>query len=185
MSTVRASLLALTIGPLTSCSSSITPDAASDAPADQLAVIDATSPSDVPAAPDATTPPDAPSIPDATSLSDVPATPDVPVAPASTISCPADAGIVFPASLAACTHASDCVAVVHGLNCCGAMEFIGINIAQQTAYSGPEMACEMRVAYNTCGCPPPPPVAQDGHMVPFGTDAGVDCVVGVCLTHAP
>src|SRR5438128_1115367 len=46
------------------------------------------------------------------------------------ITCPADAGVTFPAAITACNVASDCVAVVHGLDCCGSSEIVGINRTQ-------------------------------------------------------
>jgi len=148
------------------CASSVTPAGQSDASgADQIALTDATHLSDVHV------------------TTDVRGIIDTGVASAVSISCPADAGVGFPASLAQCNVATDCVAVVHGLDCCGSTEIVGINVAQQTAYAVPEAACEMRVGYNMCDCAAHAPVAQEGHTIPGGTDAGLDCVGGVCMTH--
>lgn len=104
---------------------------------------------------------------------------------ADRIACPVDAGVEFSASLAVCTRASDCVVVTHGLDCCGSRELVGINAAQRDAYNAPEAVCEMRLNFGRCRCVAQPSVAQDGRILPDGANAVVDCIGGLCLTHAP
>ncbi len=104
---------------------------------------------------------------------------------AAAISCPSDAGAVFPASLALCSNPTECVAVVHGLDCCGSIEYVGINLAQRDAFAVPENSCEAIIRFNMCDCLVRPPLAQDGRAVPAGTVPPVQCVGGMCLTHVP
>ncbi|MEI8254665.1 MAG: hypothetical protein WCJ30_03245, partial [Deltaproteobacteria bacterium] len=72
-----------------------------------------------------------------------------------------------------------------GLDCCGSIEWVGVNGGQQGSFAAPEAACEVRIGFNMCDCVARAPAAQDGRTVPPGTNALVDCVSGVCLTRGP
>jgi pilus assembly protein FimV len=83
-----------------------------------------------------------------------------------------------------CSGDSDCVAVLHTTNCCGAAIWIGIRTTARSRFASLENACD--ASYPPCNCAPaPPPVAADGSVIPVGTTAGAECAAGVCKTFAP
>lgn len=106
------------------------------------------------------------------------------VAPASPIVCPSHPEIAYPAAARGCTSASDCVAVVHGLDCCGSQQYVGVNRAAQAAQFDPvEMQCRAAVHFGLCDCRGMPTVAQDGNVVPSPDRVAVDCRAGGCFAY--
>jgi hypothetical protein len=81
-----------------------------------------------------------------------------------------------------CLVDSDCVAVNHTTNCCGAAVWLGINKAGAQAFSTFESACD--ASYPRCGCGSGVPTASDGSSIGFGVTAEVTCQGGVCKTYA-
>ena len=82
-----------------------------------------------------------------------------------------------------CSMDSECVAVLHTINCCGAAAWIGIRKSADAHFTALESQCD--ASYPACGCPAGPPIADDGSVIPFGTAAGAECVLGQCKTFAP
>jgi len=97
---------------------------------------------------------------------------------------PMDAGLcVLPAFDRACTTPADCIVAVHMINCCGTERHLGINHSERARFDAFETACV--VTYPSCGCPPQPPVADDGTMppgMPVSGEPTLECLAGVCTT---
>jgi hypothetical protein len=81
-----------------------------------------------------------------------------------------------------CTNDTDCVAVMHTTNCCGAAVWLGINASVAEHFSALEKLCD--ASYPACGCAAGPPVADDGSIIPLGEAAGVTCDAGTCKTFS-
>jgi hypothetical protein len=81
-----------------------------------------------------------------------------------------------------CTLDSECVAVMHTTNCCGAAIWLGINTSAADHFSSLEKMCD--ASYPACGCAAGQPVAEDGSLIPFGEAAGVTCAAGTCKTFS-
>jgi hypothetical protein len=81
-----------------------------------------------------------------------------------------------------CAVDSECVAVMHTTNCCGAAIWIGINTSAAEHFSSLEKMCD--AGYPACGCAAGPPVAEDGSLIPFGEAAAVTCAAGTCKTFS-
>jgi hypothetical protein len=81
-----------------------------------------------------------------------------------------------------CTIDTDCVAVIHTTNCCGAAVWLGINASLAEHFLTLEKACDAN--YPACGCAAGQPVADDGSFIPFGEAAGVTCAAGTCKTFS-
>ena len=81
-----------------------------------------------------------------------------------------------------CIVDSDCLAVRHTTNCCGASVWLGINKAGGQEFSTLESVCD--ASYPACGCASGPPTTSDGSSISFGADAAVTCQGGVCKTYA-
>jgi hypothetical protein len=82
-----------------------------------------------------------------------------------------------------CAIDTDCMAVLHTTNCCGAATWLGIRAAAAVKFATLEQACD--ATYPKCGCAAGAPVAEDGSVIPFGQTAGVTCVSGTCKTFSP
>jgi hypothetical protein len=81
-----------------------------------------------------------------------------------------------------CLVDSDCVAVRHTTNCCGASVWLGINKAGAQMFSTLEAACD--ASYPRCGCAAGMPTASDGSSISFADTAAVTCQGSVCKTYA-
>jgi hypothetical protein len=82
-----------------------------------------------------------------------------------------------------CTLNTECLAVLHTTNCCGAATWFGIYAAAADKFAMLEKECD--ASYPKCGCAAGAPVAEDGSVIPFGQTAGVACVSGTCKTFSP
>jgi hypothetical protein len=128
---------------------------------------------------DAATNSDSTTITDATTISDG----GEPVS--GSITCGMHPTPTYPASITQCTDATQCIAVQHGLDCCGSLAIDGINAAQQDAFNSVEMSCRSEINFNMCGCVAQEAVAQDGHTVGAGVVVRLRCDSGTCVTFVP
>jgi hypothetical protein len=98
----------------------------------------------------------------------------------------------FPAFADACSSLSDCVMVLHQLDCCGSLAAIGINVAVRNDFDVAEQTWQ--ASCPACGCAQQPTNAQDGnvassiasiHVACAKPDAGADAGSGsgVCRTY--
>jgi hypothetical protein len=72
-----------------------------------------------------------------------------------------------------CAQDGDCAFLAHQIDCCGTMQFVGINGAFKTQAQAAEGALE--AACGKCGCPASPATAQDGHVVLESSHVTVRC----------
>ena len=84
----------------------------------------------------------------------------------------------FPPLDKSCEASSDCFVAEHMINCCGALEAIGLNVAAMSAFLSAETTC----GPNQCQCDPGPTKAEDGRAIERGV-LEVQCVRHVCMTR--
>lgn len=91
----------------------------------------------------------------------------------------------FPSFADACTTNSQCVLVLHQVDCCGSMVAMGINVNARNDFDRDEQT--WRGSCPACGCTPRPTTAQDGNAGDFTsirvTCAGAASGSGVCRTY--
>lgn len=89
----------------------------------------------------------------------------------------------FPTFDKGCSSDANCVLVRHTTSCCGSQLFMGINHAELARFQAAESICDSQ--YPACGCASQGADAEDGTMVPWGSESRivVSCNNGVCLSH--
>lgn len=89
----------------------------------------------------------------------------------------------FPTFDKGCTNDASCALVRHTTSCCGSQLFMGINHAELARFQAAESICDAQ--YPACGCASQGADAEDGTMVPWGSEnlIGVSCVNGTCRSH--
>jgi hypothetical protein len=89
----------------------------------------------------------------------------------------------FPKFEKGCTNDASCVLVRHTTSCCGSQLFMGINHSELARFQAAESICDSQ--YPACGCASQGADAEDGTMVPWGSEnlIAVSCVNGTCLSH--
>ncbi len=117
--------------------------------------------------------------PDALGSSDlaVSSPPDVAWSRDLAVACP----MVFPTFDRQCSMATDCVAVLHQIDCCGTYVALGIRGTEQSAFAAAEKDCESM--YPGCGCAQRPTVAEDGTTDNGGAQLVARCAQGQCQSH--
>ena len=91
-------------------------------------------------------------------------------------------GYTTPSFSKACVKATDCVVVMHQIDCCGTQIAIGVAAGEQTRFVAEEKTCA--ATYPMCGCATQTTKTEDGSSLDMGGDpAAVDCVGGVCTTY--
>lgn len=81
-----------------------------------------------------------------------------------------------------CAKNTDCVAVVHTTNCCGAAVWLGLRSTEAQPFATLESTCD--ASYPACGCASGPPTTDDGSTVMQGGAVSVSCQGGTCKTFA-
>lgn len=89
----------------------------------------------------------------------------------------------FPTFEKGCTNDASCAIARHRTGCCGPELFMGINHAELTRFQAAESICDSQ--YPPCNCPPTNAKAEDGTLVPAGSESliVVACNNGLCQTH--
>ena len=89
----------------------------------------------------------------------------------------------FPMFEKSCTADANCVLVSHTTSCCGSALFMGINHDELTRFQSAESICDAQ--YPGCGCASQGANAEDGTLVPWGTESMivVSCNNGLCQSH--
>lgn len=100
----------------------------------------------------------------------------------SSVQCVGDMPM-FPTFDKTCAMSTDCITVMHQVNCCGTRAAMGINSAEQKAFADAEATCEMQ--YPACGCAAMPTTTEDGKSATDETQIQVACMNGQCLTFLP
>ena len=81
-----------------------------------------------------------------------------------------------------CAKDTDCVAVVHTTNCCGAAVWLGLRSTEAQPFATLESSCD--ASYPACGCASGPPTTDDGSTVMRGGAVSASCQGGTCKTFA-
>jgi hypothetical protein len=89
----------------------------------------------------------------------------------------------FPTFDKGCTNDASCVLVRHTTSCCGSQLFMGINHSELSRFQAAESVCDAQ--YPACGCASQGADAEDGTMVPWGSESRivVSCIGGTCQSH--
>ncbi len=87
-----------------------------------------------------------------------------------------------------CQAVNDCVVVAHTVDCCGTIEYVGIEVSKQSAFVACEQAWDQSLP--ACGCPAGPATAEDGKTVTDPSQVMTDCTNftqsgGICYTYVP
>src|SRR5262249_45697020 len=103
----------------------------------------------------------------------------------------ADAGSVhcvgpnasFPTFDKTCTTVADCTLVGHTTSCCGSGIIMAINKGETARFQAAEAVCDRQ--YPACGCAAQGVSAEDGSLVPFGSENLIvaSCDNMVCRSH--
>jgi hypothetical protein len=81
-----------------------------------------------------------------------------------------------------CAKDTDCMAVVHTTNCCGAAVWLGLRSTEAQAFATLESTCD--ASYPACGCASGPPTTDDGSTVMRGGAVSASCQGSICKTFA-
>jgi hypothetical protein len=81
-----------------------------------------------------------------------------------------------------CGTNSDCVAVLHRIDCCGATVWLGVRSTESQKFAVIESMCD--ASYPHCGCGAGPPTTDDGSTLTPGGGVSVSCQAGTCKTFA-
>lgn len=89
----------------------------------------------------------------------------------------------FPTFDKTCTSEANCVLVHHTTSCCGSQLIMAINQSEQARFRSAESICDQQ--YPACGCASQGPTAEDGTLIPFGSENLVKaaCDNGICKSH--
>jgi hypothetical protein len=89
----------------------------------------------------------------------------------------------FPTFDKSCASDADCVLVRHTTSCCGSELIMAINGSEQARFQTAESICDQQ--YPKCGCASQGPTAEDGTLIPFGSENLVkaSCSNGTCKSH--
>jgi hypothetical protein len=89
----------------------------------------------------------------------------------------------FPEFKRACVTKSDCIAVAHQTNCCGAQLVSGISASEKAAFDAAESICDQQ--YPACGCAAFGVDVEDGTRVDFAWQNKIEvvCDASTCKAH--
>lgn len=89
----------------------------------------------------------------------------------------------FPTFEKGCTNDASCVLVRHTTSCCGSELIMAINHAELARFQSAESVCDAQ--YPACGCASQGATAEDGTMVPWGSENLIvaSCDNGTCRSH--
>lgn len=100
----------------------------------------------------------------------------------SGVNCSSVKPSAFPTFDRSCTTPTDCVAVVHRVDCCGTHVITGISSAELARFNAAEQICDPE--YPACGCAEQPTLTDTGQTA-TSTSEPLECLTGTCTTYVP
>lgn len=105
-----------------------------------------------------------------------------PPADAAYAACMDANGNVSP-SLKACASAADCAVEIEGVNCCGAIRYVGISKSAVSEFAACVAAWNAHVHFNLCDCAAGGAKTEDGKTVSNASGVHLQCTgAGLCMT---